>query len=122
MPTWIKEKLFLKDLLKNELVMIAGNLKKAQLPPLLFTEHHEAHAGSAFYPCPFEQAAVLCIDGVGEWATTSAWVGEGNRLTPLWKSRFPFARLSYSAFTYHAGFKVGLESTSSWDSYGIPNM
>jgi carbamoyltransferase len=107
MPTWIKEKLFLKDLLKNELVAIAGNLKKAELPPLLFTEHHESHAGSAFYPSPFDQAAILCIDGVGEWATTSAWVGEENRLTPLWEICFPHSLgLLYSAFTYYTGFKV----------------
>lgn len=107
MPIWIGEKLFLKDLLKNELLAIAGDLEKADLPPILFTEHHESHAGSAFYPSPFDQAAILCMDGVGEWATTSAWLGEGNRLTPLWEIPFPHSLgLLYSAFTYYTGFKV----------------
>jgi len=123
MPIWIKEKLFLKDLLKNELVAIAGNLSKAELPPLLFTEHHESHAGSAFYPSPFEDAAILCIDGVGEWATTSAWVGEGNRLTALWEIPFPHSLgLLYSAFTYYTGFKVnsGEHKVMGLAPYGKP--
>src|SRR5206468_4184194 len=82
MPVWLKEKLLLKDLLKNELVRLHQGLVKSELPPILFTEHHESHAASAFYPSPFEKAAVLCVDGVGEWATTSAWVGDKNELTP----------------------------------------
>ena len=74
---------------------------------ILFGEHHESHAASAFYPSPYENAAVLCMDGVGEWATTSAWMGTGNRLTPLWEIPFPHSLgLLYSAFTYHTGFKV----------------
>jgi carbamoyltransferase len=90
MPVWLKEKLLLKDLLKKELVALAeGVLKKSALPPILFAEHHESHAASAFYPSPFRTAAVLCMDGVGEWATTSAWLGEANRLTPLWEIPFP---------------------------------
>ncbi|WPL18870.1 putative carbamoyl transferase, NodU family [Thiorhodovibrio winogradskyi] len=106
MPIWLKEKLFLKDLLKKELARL-GDLKTTALPPLLFTEHHQAHAASAFFPSPFERAAVLCLDGVGEWATTSAWLGEGQRLTPQWEIRFPHSLgLLYSAFTYFAGFKV----------------
>ena len=56
---------------------------------MLFTEHHEAHAASAFFPSPFRTAAVLCMDGVGEWATTSAWLGQDNQLTPLWDIPFP---------------------------------
>src|SRR5262249_41512335 len=81
--------------------------KPSALPPLLFTEHHESHAASAFYPSPFNRAAVLCLDGVGEWATTSAWLGEGNHLTPLWEIPFPHSLgLLYSAFTYFTGFKV----------------
>src|SRR5436309_4756186 len=99
MPVWLKEKLLLKDLLKSELLALSPGLKKSALPPILFTEHHESHAASAFYPSPFERAAILCVDGVGEWATTSAWVGEGDELTPLWEISFPHSLgLLYSAF------------------------
>lgn len=106
MPVWLKEKLFLKQLLQKELMALAdaGN---STLPPLLFGEHHESHAASAFYPSPFDTAAVLCMDGVGEWATTSAWLGRGNELTPLWEIPFPHSLgLLYAAFTYYAGFKI----------------
>ena len=107
MPVWIKEKMLLKSLLQKELAAVSGGLKKSALPPVLFTEHHESHAASAFYPSPFDQAAVLCMDGVGEWATTSAWLGDKNRLTPLWEISFPHSLgLLYSAFTYYTGFKV----------------
>ncbi len=107
MPVWIKEKMLLKSLLQKELAAVSGGLKKSALPPMLFTEHHESHAASAFYPSPFDQAAVLCMDGVGEWATTSAWLGDKNRLTPLWEISFPHSLgLLYSAFTYYTGFKV----------------
>ncbi len=106
MPVWLKEKLFLKDLLKKELAALAG-CKVDALPPLLFTEHHQSHAASAFFASPFEKAAVLCMDGVGEWATTSVWLGKGNTLEPLWEIDFPHSLgLLYSAFTYFAGFKV----------------
>jgi len=106
MPVWLKEKLYLKSVLKKELSAI-GRCKPDQLPGLLFTEHHQAHAASAFYPAPFENAAVLCMDGVGEWATTSVWSGQGNSLTPLWEMDFPHSLgLLYSAFTYFTGFKV----------------
>ena len=82
-------------------------MRAAELPPLLFTEHHQAHAASAFFPSPFDRAAVLCLDGVGEWATTSLWLGEGNRLTAQWEIDFPHSLgLLYSAFTYYTGFKV----------------
>ena len=80
MPIWLKEKLLLKKLLQQELVAIEPGRKTAELPPLLFGEHHESHAASAFYPSPYDQAAVLCMDGVGEWATTSAWLGHGRTL------------------------------------------
>lgn len=106
MPIWLKDKLFLKSTLKQELkgLMISGG---ARLPKLLFNEHHRSHAASAFFASPFEKAAVLCIDGVGEWATTSVWVGAGSELTPLWEIDFPHSLgLLYSAFTYFAGFKV----------------
>jgi carbamoyltransferase len=106
MPVWLKEKLFIKSLLKRELAKI-GELKSKEIAPLLFSEHHQSHAASAFYPSPFESAAVLCLDGVGEWATTTAWVGEGNELKPLWEIDFPHSiGLLYSAFTYYTGFKV----------------
>ncbi len=106
MPVWLKEKLFLKQLLQKELMAFAdaGN---STLPPLLFGEHHESHAASAFYPSPFDTAAVLCMDGVGEWATTSAWLGRGKELTPLWEIPFPHSLgLLYAAFTYYTGFKI----------------
>jgi carbamoyltransferase len=106
MPVWIKEILFLKKMLRDEFKALTGE-KKPPLPPLLFGEHHESHAASAFYPSPFESAAVLCMDGVGEWATTSAWHGEGHSLTPLWEIPFPHSLgLLYSALTYYTGFNV----------------
>ena len=106
MPVWLKDKLFLKKTLRSELSSLSGMDEKA-LPPLLFTEHHEAHAASAFYPSPFERAAVLCMDGVGEWATTSVWLGDKNILTPQWQIDFPHSLgLLYSAFTYYTGFRV----------------
>ncbi|ARN74314.1 carbamoyltransferase [Oceanicoccus sagamiensis] len=104
MPIWLKEKLLLKPQLLKQLSALDNS---EQLPRLLFTEHHQSHAASAFYPSPFQQAAVLCMDGVGEWATTSAWLGDGNKLTPLWQINFPHSLgLLYSAFTYFCGFKV----------------
>lgn len=105
-PVWLKEKLFLKRTLREELLAIGGD-KKATPPPLLFARHHQSHAASAFYASPFDKAAVLCLDGVGEWATSSAWLGEGNALKPLWEIRFPHSLgLLYSAFTYYTGFRV----------------
>ena len=106
MPIWLKEKLYLKTMLKRDLAAI-GNCKTNKLPSLLFTEHHQSHAASAFFPSPFQKAAVLCLDGVGEWATTSVWLGDGNQLTPQWEIDFPHSLgLLYSAFTYYTGFKV----------------
>jgi len=105
-PVWLKEKLYLKKTLKKELASLLG-CKESDLPPILFAEHHESHAASAFYPSPYEKAAVLCLDGVGEWATTSAWLGNGAELDPLWQIDFPHSLgLLYSAFTYYLGFKV----------------
>ena len=123
MPVWLKEKLLLKDLLKNELVRLHQGVVKSELPPVLFTEHHESHAASAFYPSPFDKAAILCVDGVGEWATTSAWVGDKNQLTPLWEISFPHSLgLLYSAFTYFTGFKVnsGEYKVMGLAPYGTP--
>ncbi|MEB3235578.1 MAG: carbamoyltransferase [Cyanobacteriota bacterium] len=105
MQVWLKEKLFLKTELKKALKELGST--DQELPELLFSEHHLSHAGAAFYPSPFQRAAVLCMDGVGEWATTSAWLGDGNALKPLWEINFPHSLgLLYSAFTYYCGFKV----------------
>ena len=106
MPIWLKEKLGLKTVIGRELRALAGS-KESKIPGLLFTQHHQSHAASAFFPSPFDEAAVLCLDGVGEWATTSAWRGRGNHLEPMWEIDFPHSLgLLYSAFTYYAGFKV----------------
>lgn len=105
MPIWLKDKLFLKATLKRELGKMASDEKI--VPPLLFSAHHKSHAASAFYPSPYDKAAVLCLDGVGEWATSSVWLGDGGSLTPQWELNFPHSLgLLYSAFTYYAGFKV----------------
>jgi carbamoyltransferase len=105
MPIWLKEKLFLKTTLKREFGKLAGSEKN--LPKLLFSAHHKSHAASAFFPSPFEKAAVLCLDGVGEWATSSVWMGDGNKLEGKWEIDFPHSLgLLYSAFTYYTGFKV----------------
>jgi len=106
MPIWLKDKLFLKKTLKRELSAVFATTEK-DLPSLLFNEHHQSHAASAFFPSPYEKAAVLCLDGVGEWATTSMWLGDGNKLTPQWEIDFPHSLgLLYSAFTYYTGFRV----------------
>ncbi len=106
MPVWLKEKLYIKRTLKAELCKLSG-CKIKDLPPLLFSEHHQAHAASAFFASPYQDAAVLCLDGVGEWATTSAWHGSGNQLQAMWELDFPHSLgLLYSAFTYYTGFKV----------------
>lgn len=105
MPIWIGEKLFQKNLLLNELDAI--DKKLASKDTLLFAEHHFSHAASAFYPSPFEDAAVLTMDGVGEWATTSTGVGHGSKLSIEKEIHFPHSLgLLYSAFTYYTGFKV----------------
>ncbi len=107
MPIWLKEKLLLKSLLQKEFLVHAPEMTTTSLPQILFSEHHESHAASAFFPSPYEKAVVLCMDGVGEWATTSAWLGEGNALRPLWEIPFPHSiGLLYSAFTYYTGFRV----------------
>lgn len=106
MPVWLKEKLYLKMHLKKELAALGG-CSVENLPRLLFSEHHQSHAASAFFPSPFQRSAVLCMDGVGEWAATSVWLGDGNSLVPQWQQDFPHSLgLLYSAFTYYAGFKV----------------
>jgi len=109
MQVWLKEKLFLKHELKKNLKEVQKSLGShlSDIPKLLFSEHHLSHAAAAFYPSPFNEAVVLCMDGVGEWVTTSAWVGKGKNIDPLWEISFPHSLgLLYSAFTYYCGFKV----------------
>jgi carbamoyltransferase len=104
-PVWMKDKLFQKRHLSREFQQWDDTVQWDDR--LLFTEHHQSHAASAFYPSPFPRALVLTMDGVGEWATTSAWLGEGRALTPLKEIHFPHSLgLLYSAFTYFTGFKV----------------
>jgi carbamoyltransferase len=104
-PVWLREKLFLKDLLVKELKAFASDV--AWDEKLKFSEHHLSHAASAFFPSPFEEAAVLTMDGVGEWATTSLAIGRGNSLEVIKEIHFPHSLgLLYSAFTYYTGFKV----------------
>lgn len=99
-PTWLHGKANIASTLRKE-------LGRRYAGPILFTEHHEAHAASAFYPSPYADAAILTVDGVGEWATTTLGVGEGNRIRILKEIRFPHSLgLLYSAFTYYTGFKV----------------
>jgi carbamoyltransferase len=105
MPLWIKEKLFQKELLRKRLRQHANGFDWDKR--LLFAEHHQSHAASAFYPSPFEEAVVLTMDGVGEWATTSIAIGRGRELDMVKEIHFPHSLgLLYSAFTYYAGFKV----------------
>ena len=105
MPLWLKEKLFQKSLLIDLLRAEAPDIDWDK--KLRFTEHHESHAASAFYPSPFSEAAILTMDGVGEWATTSMGVGSGNQLSLNEEIHFPHSLgLLYSAFTYYTGFKV----------------
>jgi carbamoyltransferase len=106
MPLWIKDKLFQKSILINDLTSLLGDTVNWS-ERLLFSEHHISHAASAFFPSPFETAAVLTIDGVGEWTTTSLAVGKGNKLEVVKEIHFPHSLgLLYSAFTYYTGFKV----------------
>ncbi|MGE0151106.1 MAG: carbamoyltransferase [Reyranellaceae bacterium] len=123
MPVWLKEKLYQKILLRDEL--------KNWLPDfdwqnkLLFSEHHQSHAASAFYPSPFEEAAILTMDGVGEWATTSMGFGSGNRIEMRKEIHFPHSLgLLYSAFTYYTGFKVnsGEYKVMGLAPYGEPKF
>ena len=103
-PVWLREKLFLKDMLIKEIKKIDNNFNTDKL---MFAEHHFSHAASAFYPSPFEEAVVLTLDGVGEWATTSVAIGKGNELNIVKEIHFPHSLgLLYSAFTYYTGFKV----------------
>jgi len=115
MPVWLREKLFTRRLILKELDGFAGEV--------LFAEHHESHAASAFYPSPFTEAAVLTMDGVGEWATSSWGVGRGNELELLAELHYPHSLgMLYSAFTYYTGFKVnsGEYKVMGLAPYGAP--
>ena len=99
-PMWLREKLHLRRVIRK-------GLGREYTGPLVFPEHHETHAASAFFPSPFQEAAVLTVDGVGEWATSTIAVGEGNKVRILQEQRFPHSLgLLYSAFTYYCGFRV----------------
>jgi carbamoyltransferase len=128
MPVWLKEKMFLKRLLYQELGKVEPYDKKKV--KFLFPEHHLSHAASAFYPSPFEDAAILTIDGVGEWATASISHGKGNKIEVVKELHFPHSLgLLYSAFTYYLGFKVnsgeyklmGLAPYGNSDSEDVKN-
>ena len=101
LPVWMKEKIRLKKVIRTALG------KKASKTPIAFTTHHESHAASAFFPSPFQEAAILTLDGVGEWTTTAVGVGSGNKIKLTREAQFPHSLgLLYSAFTYYCGFKV----------------
>ncbi len=122
-PIWLKEKLFQKDLLRKKFQSFDPNFDWQS--KLLFAEHHQSHAASAFYPSPFDEAVVLTMDGVGEWATTSVAIGNGNRLNVIKEMHFPHSLgLLYSAFTYYTGFKVnsGEYKVMGLAPYGEPRF
>jgi carbamoyltransferase len=116
MPVWMKQKIWIKDIIRKELRFDG---------PIIFPEHHESHAASAFFPSPFDEAAILTIDGVGEWTTTSIGRGRGNRVELLADLRFPHSiGLLYSAFTYYLGFRVnsGEYKVMGLAPYGEPTF
>lgn len=117
-PVWIKEKLLMRHNLRKEFAALGDDC-----PPLIFPEHHLSHAGSAFFPSPFESAAILTLDGVGEWGTTTIGLGQGNQIRILKQLDFPHSLgLLYSAFTYYCGFKVnsGEYKLMGLAPYGTP--
>lgn len=120
-PVWVKEKLFLRRQIGEKLAELSGDA--AVKPRLLFTSHHLSHAASAYYPSPFSRAAILTVDGVGEWATASISLGEGSSVRMLKELKFPHSvGLLYSAFTYYLGFKVnsGEYKLMGLAPYGAP--
>lgn len=124
MPVWIKDKLFQKSMIAKELKQLLGK-DVNWLERLLFSEHHLSHAASAFYPSPFEEAAVLTMDGVGEWTTTSLAIGRSNTLEVTKEIHFPHSLgLLYSALTYYTGFKVnsGEYKVMGLAPYGEPTF
>jgi len=122
LPVWVKEKLFQKSSIINELNKVLGTQDDWK-NKLLFSEHHLSHAASAFYPSPFEEAAILTMDGVGEWTTTSLAIGKANSVEIIKEIHFPHSLgLLYSAFTYYTGFKVnsGEYKVMGLAPYGMP--
>ena len=106
MPLWLSKKLNIRSLIRKELQK-HFSISKKECPTILFNYHHLSHAASAFYPSPYKKAAILCLDGVGEWATTSAWSAEDSHIKALWQIDFPHSLgLFYSTFTEYCGFKV----------------
>jgi carbamoyltransferase len=121
LPLWVKDKLFQRNTILKELKALSPRVNWE--PKLLFSEHHLSHAASAFYPSPFQRAAVLTMDGVGEWTTTSLALGEGRALKVMREIQFPHSLgLLYSAFTYYTGFKVnsGEYKVMGLAPYGVP--
>jgi carbamoyltransferase len=121
LPVWVKDKLFQRHAILSELKQVSPRVSWE--PKLLFSEHHLSHAASAFYPSPFERAAVLTMDGVGEWTTTSLALGDGRALKVVREIHFPHSLgLLYSAFTYYTGFKVnsGEYKVMGLAPYGVP--
>ena len=124
LPIWLKDKLFQKTVITNALRDLWGKDVKWE-EKLLFSEHHLSHAASAFFPSPFDRAAVLTMDGVGEWTTTSLAVGKGNELSVIKEIHFPHSvGLLYSAMTYYTGFKVnsGEYKVMGLAPYGEPKF
>ena len=122
-PVWIREKLFQKDLMQKEFREIVPNIQTRDR--ILFAEHHYSHAASAYYPSPFDEAVVLTLDGVGEWATTTVAIGRGSELEMKKELHFPHSLgLLYSAFTYYTGFKVnsGEYKVMGLAPYGEPRF
>jgi carbamoyltransferase len=128
MPIWLKEKLFLKRTLQDEIKDMLKAMAPdatAEPPGVLFAEHHQSHAASAFFPSPFDEALILTMDGVGEWATTSVAIGKGNSIELKREIHFPHSLgLLYSAFTYYTGFKVnsGEYKVMGLAPYGEPTF
>jgi carbamoyltransferase len=123
MPLWLREKLFQKRMLRRALAELNGGIDLGDR--LLFAEHHQSHAASAFFASPFNQAVILTLDGVGEWTTTSASIGNGNRLEMTKEIHFPHSLgLLYSAFTHYAGFRVnsGEYKLMGLAPYGSPRF
>ena len=104
MRVWLNKKIFIKQIIKNEIKKLNP---KDRLPKFEYFDHHYSHAAASFFPSPFKESAILCMDGVGEWATTSAWIGKDNEIKKIWEIQFPHSiGLLYSAFTSFCGFKV----------------
>ena len=104
MNNWLRNKLFTKENLIKNISLIDNNFSSHKL---FFSNHHLSHSASAFFPSKFKESTILCLDAVGEWSTTTAWIGKKNKISPLWEIEFPHSLgLMYSAFTYYCGFKV----------------